>query len=227
VIAYDGDFLLTMPAFYLMIGYVLLGQRIKGLSLTSRLLGVAGTWPFSKSASFRIFGEHKSIAANLAIRLLQVHFAIVMVTSGLHKLQIGDWWEGVPFWFPLHPPFETSEQELLRHASDASYFTILSAAAYATLAWQLAFPYFAWRPRWRPILLGGAAIAWLGNAFLYRLPLFGPGIFLCSLAYLTSEEWRRLTGWLGYLPGLGWLKQSETITAESSPSGQKTRVAVS
>jgi hypothetical protein len=134
-----------------------------------------------------------------------------MVASGLHKLQMGDWWEGVAFWYPLYPPFETSEDQFLRHATDAtSYLTMLSLAGYTTLAWQLGFPFFAWRPRWRPLLLGGAAIAWLGNAFLYRLPLFGPGMFICSVSYLSAREWRLLTGWLARVPGLGWLEEKET-----------------
>ena len=47
-----------------------------------------------------------SIAANLTVRLVQVHFAIVLVVSGLHKLQFGDWWSGVAWWYPLNPPFE-------------------------------------------------------------------------------------------------------------------------
>src|SRR5205085_11354471 len=145
------------------------------------------------------------------VRLLQVHFAIVVLMSAFHKLQVGDWWEGTALWYPLHRPFETSEDQFLRHLSDyRSYMTMLSFAGYATLAWQFAFPYFAWRPRWRPVLLGGAAVAWLGNGFVYRLPLFGPGIFICCLAYLTPEEWRRLSVGLGYLPGFGWLQQRES-----------------
>jgi hypothetical protein len=210
VIAYDGDFLLTMPAFYLMVGYLLLGQGTAGLSFWTRLLG-----EFSFRASPRSGDGNRpnSTAANFALRLLQIHFAIVMVASGLHKLQLGDWWEGVAFWYPLYPPFETSADQFLRHAVNAtSYFTILSIGAYATLAWQLAFPLFAWRQRWwRPILLGGAALAWLGNAFLYQLPLFGPGIFICCMSYLSAEEWHWLTDWVARMPGLSWLEREEAI----------------
>jgi hypothetical protein len=203
--AYDGDFLLTVPAMYLMIGYVLTGQR-HTQSLSSRLLSPPTDW---RPLLGRPAGESTpSIAVNLAVRLLQVHFAIVMVASGLHKLQVGEWWGGVAFWYPLYPPLETTADMLRRHLGDSTpFFTMLSVAAYATLGWQIGFPFFAWRPRWRPILIGGAALAWLGNAFLYRLPLFGPGIFIWSLSYLMPEEWRRVSGWIGRLPGLGWLEK--------------------
>jgi sulfite exporter TauE/SafE len=217
-IAYDGDFLLTMPAFYLMVGYVLLGQGARGLSPVTRLLGRSEPWPFRVSRPVESGERTMSAAANFAVRLLQVHFAIVMLASGLHKLQLGDWWEGVAFWYPLYPPFETSEAQFLRHAKDAtSYLTMLSLAGYATLAWQLTFPLFAWQPRWRLLLLGGAAVAWLGNAFLYRLPLFGPGIFICCLSYVSPREWHRLVGWLALVPGLSWLEGKRTNVPPAPP----------
>jgi hypothetical protein len=225
-IAYDGDFLLTMPAFYLMVGYVVLGQREKNLSLVARLLGKNEAWPFRAAPSLENNEQKTSAGANFALRLLQVHFAVVMLASGLHKLQFGDWWEGVAFWYPLYPPFGTSEEQFLRHAKDAtSYLTMLSIAAYATLAWQLGFAFFAWRPRWRPLLLGGAAIAWLGNAFLYRLPLFGPGIFISCLSYLAADEWRVLIGWVARVPGLGWLERREANVL-AAPGDLKSKAEV-
>ncbi|HMF13467.1 MAG TPA: hypothetical protein VKE94_14210, partial [Gemmataceae bacterium] len=44
---YEGDALLLMLTFYLMIGYMLLGQRAPGHSLLSRLLGSPRTWPLA------------------------------------------------------------------------------------------------------------------------------------------------------------------------------------
>ena len=147
--------------------------------------------------SFRIFGEHKSIAANLAIRLLQVHFAIVMVTSGLHKLQIGDWWAGVALWFPLHPPFKTTLADVLVNKPYVNtYFSLLNIATYFTLAWQIGFPLFAWRPRWRIVLLGGGAIGWLAGAFLWQLPLIGPAFLIACLSFVSPAGWHRVLGWL-------------------------------
>src|SRR5262249_13605369 len=66
----------------------------------------------------------------------------------------------------------------------------ISIATYAVLAWQLTFPLFAWRPRWRVLLLAGAALGWAGSVFLYHEPVFGPVLFLASLTYLTQAEWQ-------------------------------------
>lgn len=201
---YDADYLLVVLAFYLMLGYVLLGQGTRGTTWLTRLLGSRSTWLFGSR------GERQaSPAANLAVRLLQVHFALVLVSSGLHKLQQGDWWSGAAFWYPLHPPFKTTVAQARQHTSDATfYLSMLSLGAYLTLAWQLGFPLFAWRPRWRVVLLGGALAGWLGTAFLYELPLFGPVLMIAALSYLTPAEWQAL---LGRVPGLHQLAAATPV----------------
>jgi hypothetical protein len=173
VLDYDANALLNVLAFYLMIGCVLRGRR-----------------------------GRPSIGVNVAVRLLQVHLALVVLVSGLHKLQFGDWWAGVAFWYPLHPAFDTtvaSARAQARHTE--TYLGLLSVAAYLTLAWQLAFPLFAWRQRWRLVLIVGALLGWAGMGLLYRLPWFGPAFFIGCLVYVTPQEWRlwtsRLTGFLG------------------------------
>jgi len=180
----DAEPLLGVLAFYLMVGYLLLGQWRRHVSWPERILGSSRTFLFGRGE------EAPSVAANLAIRLLQVHFAIVVVTSGLHKLQSGDWWAGVAFWYPLHPPFETTQESLFAeraHANQQLFF--LSLAQYIFLAWELGFPLFAWRKSWRLVLLGGALIGWIGCLAIYKQPLFGPIYCICALSYLTPTEW--------------------------------------
>jgi hypothetical protein len=160
------------------------------------------------------------MAANLALRLLQVHFALVLCVSGFHKLQFAEWWSGVNFWYALYPPLETTLEQARAHVGHAQvYLSMLSLGAYLTLAWQIGFPLFAWRRRWRIVLLGGALVGWLGTAFLYRLPLFGPAFFIAALCYLTPAEWSRALRRLSMLPGLRglarWLPGTLDDPAES------------
>ena len=248
--SYEGDYLLGILAFYLMLAYSLQGlgaERACAVVLVTCSAGVAlsvGNWlglsalwlailvgaPYLGALAFllilpwndhlvlaeRLFGARRhllfgasllgkpaprelppSYAANLVMRLLQIHVAIIVVTSGLHKLQMGDWWAGVAFWYPLHPPFQTTPDSLERERGSAmTTLFVLSLAQYLTLAWQIGFPLFAWRTgRWRAVLLGGAAVGWLGAFFMYKLPLFGPFLFIGALSYLTPREW----AWLGKL----------------------------
>jgi hypothetical protein len=213
----DADSLLLILAFYLMIGYVLLGQRDRGQSLFNRLLGTRATGLFGRPGRGGATGLTPSLGANLALRLLQVHLAVVMVTTGFHKLQFGDWWAGVALWYPLHLPFETPVTQARVHAEHADlYLGVLGLATYLTLAWQIGFPLFAWRPRWRPVLLGGAALAWLGTAFVYRLPLLGPAVFIGCLGYVTPAGWHRLVA--GRVPGLPLWPQDRTPLEEKGPA---------
>lgn len=193
-IDYDADYLLAILAFYLMVAHVLLGQWSRPLTITQRLLGS------NDGLVWRLFRRDSQVepapshAARFGLRLLQIHFAIIMVVSGLHKLQIADWLAGVAFWYPMYPPFETTQEIIQAKAAGArSYLAFLSLAQYVALAWQLSFPFFAWRGgRWRIVLLGGAAIGWIGSALVLRLPLFGPIIAIACLSYLTPAEWQTL-----------------------------------
>jgi hypothetical protein len=127
----------------------------------------------------------------LAIRLLQVHFALIVVSSGLHKLQSGAWWSGTGFWYALHPPYTTTESQI-RAVSQIrdGYLVALSLIQYAVIAWQLGFPLFAWRRGlMRVVLIGGAALCWLACWDLYQMPLFGPIYLIGCLSFLSHDEW--------------------------------------
>jgi hypothetical protein len=230
-IEYDADAFLVLFAFYLMVGYLFLGQAERGQSIWRRLLGSSDTLFLGRP------GAAPSVAANAAVRLWQVHFAFVILASGLHKLQFGDWWGGAALWYPLYPAGIATIKEAREHVGDARSFLIaISFGAYAILAWQLAFPLFAWRQRrpidpgtegwlrWvgsvvfsaRTVLIGGAAVGWLGTALLFRLPLVGPAVLVGCLGYLTPREWEGVRALLARAPGLGRLARASQ--AEEEPA---------
>jgi hypothetical protein len=218
---YEGDALLQMLAFYLMVGYLFCGLMHSSGELRSRLLGPILAWPLRRRASEESGQPQPSLVANVALRLLQVHLALIFVTSGLHKLQFGDWWAGVALWFPLHPPFETTLAEAQANKAHAElYLSLLNIGAYATMAWQIGFPLFAWRPRWRPALLGGAFIGLLAGAFFWRLPIIGPALFIGCLAFVTPAEWQRVLAWLPARRPTASIAQPEEM-ATLVPAGQR------
>jgi hypothetical protein len=119
-----------------------------------------------------------------------------VVTSGLHKLQFGDWWSGAALFYPLHTPFEMSAERLRALAQNRDLLLFfLSVAQYAMLAWQLAFPVFAWRPRWRWLLLAGGVLGWVGCVLIYGEPVFGPFYLIGCLSFLTPAEWQAAAAW--------------------------------
>jgi len=190
-ISYEGDYLLAILAFYLMIGHVLLYQW-SDISLVERFLGTWDQFLFHRWISTPSLDGRTSVAANWALRMMQVHFVIIMVMSGLHKLQMGDWWSGAALWYPLHPTMETTLESLEREKGSAvATMFFVSLMGYALIAWQVALPAFAWRTGLlsRVLLLGGALAGWIGMAYIFKLPLFGPFIVVNCLSFLSPDEW--------------------------------------
>jgi hypothetical protein len=216
VIAYDADPLLRMLACYLMVGYLLLGWRLPGQSWAARLLGPRDTWLFHRAGPGASSEPRETIASNLAVRLFQVHFAVAMVAGGLYKLQGKEWWAGLAPWFYLHQPFATTPEQIQAYApSGEAYLIIYSVITYAVLAWQICFPFFAWRPRWRPLLLGGGVAGFLACTLAIQLPLVGPLVLIGCLAYLRPAEWRTLASLLARIPGVRAVRNRLARTPES------------
>jgi hypothetical protein len=216
----DTDYLLGILAFCLMIAYVFLGQWSRPLSPLERLFGPRGTSLIAVLRR-REVEAIPSYAAHFALRLLQVQFAIVVVVSALHKLQMADWWAGVALWYPLHPPLQMTAERLQaeRAGANATLF-FLSLFGYMILAWQLTFPLFAFSKRCRPVLLVGAAVGCLGSMFLYGEPTFGPFYALACLSYLTAAEWRWLTdlaAWPLDKKRESGVRKQERITPATAP----------
>lgn len=136
------------------------------------------------------------VADRLAMRMMQVHIAALIFSSSLGKLQQSIWWEGLALWFVQNPAYELTQEriESLRASGGiGSELKFLSALTYAVLAWQITFPAFAFQ-RWaRWWIIGGAFLGMLGGWYFYRSLMFGPTWFVASLAFLTAEEWERLT----------------------------------
>jgi hypothetical protein len=195
--SYDADYLMVILAFYLMIGYLLMGVMQKGTSWFERCLGPRHAL-FLPGLVKRQSETARSYAANFAVRLLQVHFAVIVATNGLFKLQLPEWWGGIAYWYPLHDPFRIGRADYGRLQESATVtLWFLSLMQYLVLAWQIGFPAFAWRRgRWRVVLVGGGIVGWLGCIFLLGLPLFGPIYLIGCLSYLHADAWEAIKRWI-------------------------------
>lgn len=203
--SYDADFLMVILAFYLMIGYVVMGLWTGQSSLLQRLFGPNDGSVLAWFTRRERHAVRQSYAANLAVRLFQVHFALIIVTSAVAKLQIPDWWAGVAYWYPLHSPFQTTRDSYVREQTSAALLLgFLGLIQYLVLVWQVGFPAFAWRQgRWRIVTVGGGMVGLLGCLFFFGLPLFGPFYLIGCLSYLGADEWLRIRTWFGERLGRG------------------------
>jgi hypothetical protein len=221
--ASDAEPLLQMLAFYLMLGHLLLGLRTSGQSWTARLLGPKELWQFRRFRTGAAAQLPVSVAANLAVRLFQVHFALAMMATGLHKLQAAEWWSGLAPWYYLHPPFHTTLADVQAYnPTDADGLLMaFSLASYLTLAWQIGFPAIAFRPSLRPVLLGGAVCGWVMTGLLLNMPIVGPLVMVACLSYVAPAGWRRFGGRLGRM--LGIRKSLRQPLPETAPAPWRTK----
>lgn len=194
VIEIDTDVYLRIATFYLMVGYVFLGWQVPRVGWLRRLLT-----PWDYSLLQRPSPESAgSPAATVAVRLWQIHFALLIVVSGLHKLQLPEWWTGLALWYVLNPPGRVTVESLAAWGGPRFTLNIsfISLAVYAVLAWQILFPAFAWRRGWgRWLLLGGAGVGGFGLMLLYPIPLLGPAFFVACLGFVVHDQgprWREL-----------------------------------
>lgn len=140
-----------------------------------------------------------SVSANLALRLMQVHFCIIYLAAGLSKLLGGAWWNGTALWWTLanyeftplrYPAYAESLRWLCRHRW--LWEVVMTGGVLYTLALEISFPYLVWQPRWRPLMVWGAVL--LHTFIAVTMGLVGFGLFMLALvlSFVPGTAVRRL-----------------------------------
>ena len=95
-----------------------------------------------------------SVSANVALRLLQVHFCIIYLASGCAKLQGAAWWNGTAVWQTFSNYEFTPERfvyftPLLRWLTNHRILweIVNSGGSVFTLGLELGLPFLIWFPR--------------------------------------------------------------------------------
>jgi Vitamin K-dependent gamma-carboxylase len=146
------------------------------------------------------------VSANLAIRLMQVHFCFIYAAAGLSKLLGAMWWNGTALWgtvanpefAPMRYPFYT---EPLRWLCQHRWLweTTMTFGSVYTLVLEISLPFLIWRPRYRGLMIMGSVLLHTGIA--YSMGLIGFGLFMLALvmSFIPAETVHEL------LDGLcGW-----------------------
>ena len=133
-----------------------------------------------------------SVTANVAIRLLQVHFCFIYMASGMSKLKGGAWWNTTAYWDTLVNPeftlihFHWYETVIREMVQQRPVFAVVSALGVAfTFVAELGLPFLIWT-RLRPWMVMLGLMLHAGIAVFM-------GLWIFSLFMMTML--------LGYLPG--------------------------
>jgi predicted DCC family thiol-disulfide oxidoreductase YuxK len=127
-----------------------------------------------------------SIAANIALRLVQCHLILIYGMAGLAKLQGRAWWAGDAFWAVVAAP----EFRLFNLTWLAQYPDLINLGTHLGLALELVYPVLIWVRPIRPILLAAVVLLHVGIGLTLGLTEFSLAMVAGNLAF-ASGSWLR------------------------------------
>lgn len=132
-----------------------------------------------------------SAAANVAIRLIQIHMCVIYFFSAVAKLRgapFSSWWDGTAVWWAVAiPEYQSVDMTWL-----ADWPLLVAAITYVTVFWELTYPVLVWPRATRPIVLSLAVAAHGGIALFLGMITFGVAMLIGNLAFVPPDLVRRL-----------------------------------
>jgi len=161
---------LSMLLFYLCFGPS--GARLSLDSILYRRLG----WKLPET----------SIAANVSIRLIQVHGAALYAMFGLTKLFGEAWWGGEGVWLLLAQTHSRPiDLSWLRN-----YPRVLNAWSHGIVAYELLFPILIWNRLARPLMLAIGVFVWLSLGLITGLVPYALAMLVVNRAFIPASDLR-------------------------------------
>ncbi len=202
-ILFGMDTMMMILLFYLMIGpsgATLSIDRLLARFRASRAILKAAGKPVPWAEAI-LAGPVRSRSANFVLRLVQIHFCIMYMSSGLSKLKGTTWWDTTANWFTIANPefspiwFDAYDKVLHAVASIRPLFMIVLAGLnYYTLVLEIALPCLIWT-RMRPYMVIGAILLHTGIAMTMGLSVFGLLMMTLLLCYIPASVIRERISW--------------------------------
>ena len=176
-----------------------------------------------------------SCTSNLAIRLIQVHYCFIYLTSGASKLLGPSWWNGTALWSCLDnynfAPMRVGLYNWLLLVLCQNYWLweiVLTASTVFTLFTETCFTFLVWNRKLRPFMVACSVFLHLGIGLLMGLVTFQPvHARAMVLAFVPPDQMRHyVDGIRGWLAGLWSRKEPPPVPAGEPESRPRTDVAV-
>ena len=129
-----------------------------------------------------------TVSANLALRLIQLHLALIYGAAGLAKLQGQAWWTGTALWGTV----AAGEFRLFDMTWLAAYPLLLNLATHAGLALELGYPILIWVRVLRPLVLALVVLMHVGIGLTLGLAEFALAMLVGNLAFVSGPWLRSL-----------------------------------
>jgi uncharacterized membrane protein YphA (DoxX/SURF4 family) len=161
-----------------------------GLLLIGLVVGPAG----ARLSLDRLMADRRgaapagpSVAAGIALRLIQVQLCVVYLFSGWGKLFGASWWDGTAIWgAAANVQYRTLDLTgLARHPLVTNVLTL------GTLFWESAYPALVWPRLTRRIWLAMAVAVHLGIGLAMGMMEFGLAMITANLAFVPAAVLHR------------------------------------
>lgn len=140
--------------------------------------------------------------ANLSLRLIQVHLALLYGMMGLCKLWGDAWWAGSGVWFLIARP----DARLVDLTDLAAYPMVINAWTHAIVLFELGFAILIWQPLARPLLLALGLVNWVALALVTGNLPWAAAMLVANMAF-ASPDWLR-----------SWLPRRTAASPANSPA---------
>jgi hypothetical protein len=147
-----------------------------------------------------------SWSANFAIRLVQIHFCIIYITSGLTKLLGSSWWGGTALWLCLANtnfapmrvlPYNEFLIFLCQHLWLWQIF--MTGGVIFTLFTEISFTFLVWRAQARPFMLTCSVMLHLGIGLIMGLTVFSLLMLVMVASFVPPDQMRSyVDGWIAW-----------------------------
>ncbi len=173
IFARFGDDLLIM-----MLVYLTLAPTHRCWSLNAARLA-----PKNVSGLARWRGDTTPLtSANLAQRLMQVHFAIVLLAVLISQLNSPFWWTGSALWYWVARP----DSRWFNATWIGDHVWLINLWTMSLLVWE-GMSALLWWPKLRPLLIGWGVILWGSLAITGGSVMLPTMMVVCSLAFWRQE----------------------------------------
>ncbi len=131
-----------------------------------------------------------SVAANIAVRLIQLHLCVIYLYAGMGKLMGPAWWNGDAMWQAI----ANLEYQSIDLTWLANWPRLLNLLTHVTVFWELFYCVLIWPRATRPIMLALAVPMHLGIAFCLGMITFGVVMLIANLAFVSPAMFRAVLG---------------------------------
>ena len=129
-------------------------------------------------------------STNVALRLLQIHMAIIYLFGGLGKARGELWWDGFAMWFAA----ANSEYQSIPLTAIIYVPFLMAFLTHLTVFWETFYIATVWPKSTRWITLLIALLVHLGIAVHLGMITFGLAMIMGNAAFLSTDWIRGLVG---------------------------------